>query len=382
MRILIVGDISPGPVRAGNQELNVRVIKLLESMGHKVTYLYVYQKALKKKVIKEKPVFKELGIKAELLEYEVPYLINLKIKIKRNVDLIFRNGFCRGDSYYPCGLTNFVRQLNHKKPFDACIVNYFYLSKLLSKTPEIPHRGFMTHDSFINRNIINGVAVPSLKPSEEAKILQRIPNIFSLQDIDSAVFHRLAPKSKIFTVYMPITYRPSSFVGNHNILFFSGDSVFNHNGLNWFITKVLPKVRMRYNDVKLIIGGGICKSLKNSDYIDQIELYGFVEDEKAFFNLGDIAINPVYQGSGLKIKTLQSLANDKITVATPHSAEGLYTMKSNSLITSSNEEEWVEIISKLWNDSRLILDYKQRNNDYFQSYNKYIENQYRDFLNT
>ncbi len=130
MRILIVGDISPGPVRAGNQELNVRVIRLLENMGHEITYLYINQRALRNKVEKTIPAFKTLGLKAQLLIYEVPFITNFIIKIKRNLDLIFRKGFCRADDYYPQGLSNCVRQLCRKTPFDACIVNYFHLSKL------------------------------------------------------------------------------------------------------------------------------------------------------------------------------------------------------------------------------------------------------------
>lgn len=382
MRILIVGDIPPGRVSAGNQELNVRVIKLLENMGHEVTYVYVNQKALKNKVLKEEPAFKELGLKAKIIEYEVPFLMNLIIKGRRKIDLIFKNGFCRADSYYPRGLTHYVRKLCQKTPFDACIVNYFYLSKLLTKLPEIPHRGFMAHDSFIYRNIINGVKVPSLTPSEEAKVLQRTPNVFSIQDIDTIVFRRLAPNVKVYTTYMPITYHSSHRIGNHNILFFSGNSIFNHNGLNWFIEKVFPKIRQRFEDAKLIIGGSICRNLKLSSYEDQIELYGYVDDETAFFNLGDIAINPVYQGSGLKIKTLQSLANDKVTITTPHSAEGLYAQTPNSLIASSDEKEWVDIIIKLWNNPHLIEEYKHRNNEYFKSYNSHIEDQFQIFLKT
>lgn len=380
MHILIVGDISPGPVRAGNQELNVRVIRLLESMGHRVTYLYIHRRALRTKAISPQPAFEQLGLKADILEYRVPYLMNLRIQLKRNINDKFRKGFCKADDYYPYGLTRFVKDICKSTPFDACIVNYYYLSKLLLDTPEIPYRGLMTHDSFIYRNIVNGANVPSLTPNEEAKVLQRSPNILSIQNIDTYVFQRLAPKSKIYTVYMPITYTPSSVVGNHNILFFSGNSTFNHNGLNWFIEKIFPKIKQRVKDAKLIIGGGICNNLEFSGGRDQIELYGFVEDEVAFFQLGDIAINPVYQGSGLKIKTLQSLANDKVTVTTPHSAEGIYSQKPNSLVVSSDAEEWVEIICNLWKESNLIGKYKERNGEYFESYNDYIENQYRNFL--
>lgn len=380
MNILIVGDIEPGTIKAGNQEVLIRTTELLISLGHNVTYLYVYKPSLTKTTKNNEYKFSN-NINPNIIVYKVKFVTNVLIKIRRYINDKYKKGFCKIDDYYPYGLANYINKLNKQLKFDCCIINYFYFSKLLNNIKGIKHLSLMTHDSFIYRNIINGVSIPALTPSEEAKALKRAPYILSLQDIDSYIFHRLSPFSKIYTVYMPLQYHETAITGNHNILFYSGSAPFNIMGIKWFIREIMPALKQKFEDINLIIGGSICKNLDFLSDRKDITLYGYVEDEQKFFKQGDIAINPINHGSGLKIKTLKSLAYDKITISTPHSAEGLFNEVINSLIIPKNDKEWIDMIVDIWNNPDSISQLKNHNKKFFSLYNSTIKEQFQSLYN-
>lgn len=73
--------------------------------------------------------------------------------------------------------------------------------------------------------------------------------------------------------------------------------------------------------VKLVLAGNICNIVEDPD----IECWGFVENEHDFFNAIDLFINPMIDGTGLKIKTLSALRHGVSFLATVPASVGLPT---------------------------------------------------------
>ena len=113
-------------------------------------------------------------------------------------------------------------------------------------------------------------------------------------------------------------------------------SQLNVNGLTWFVDNVFPLILRDYPDCRLKVGGSLCKAIQNSFSHPNIDLIGFVDNAADLYELGDIAINPVYQGTGLKIKTFESIAYNKITMVHPHSMNGIFD-KGNAPLFASDK---------------------------------------------
>ena len=96
--------------------------------------------------------------------------------------------------------------------------------------------------------------------------------------------------------------------------------------------------------------------------------------------MGDVAINPTYQGTGLKIKTFEAIANDKVTMVHPHSMLGVYKKELAPLFASNNPEEWVAYLDSIWEHPEKIQQIKKHNRSYLEDMNNFIINEYKRFL--
>lgn len=377
MNILIVGDIPLSPITMGNRKFLVRHCELLKQMGHTISYLY-YSNSIRKSTTTV--TFDDTNLEdIEIFYFKSPLLFRLLNRLKAKYNHFYKNGRCNIDDYYPYGIGSYINKLNSNYNFDACFVNYFYLSRALTKV-KIPIKGLYTHDSFINRNIINKTVSPSLSPNQEAKALNRANIIFALQDIEAEIFKKLAPKSTVKTIYIPLKFIETELKSNHNILFFAGGAYFNIEGITNFIEKVWPEIIKKYPDAKLLIGGGICEKLNNMNFPESVELQGYVEDVTSFYKQGDISINPVFHGSGLKIKTMEGIEYNKIVLTTPHSAQGIFKIEKAPIIQIESQNQWIRTFCDLWENQDSLKEIKAKGKVYVDGILEVIKKEYNSFL--
>lgn len=214
----------------------------------------------------------------------------------------------------------------------------------------------------------------------EAKAMQRCPHIFALQEVEAGYFQLLSPNSEVYNLYGKYEYHPQPVVGNHNLLFLSGNNEFNQNGINWFIKDIFPFIRKIFPDAQLVVGGSICKMLSGLSDIDGVKVLGYIDSPANFYAQGDVAINPVYQGTGLKIKTFESISFDKVVMVHPHSMAGIFKKDNAPLFASTNPIEWVEYLGRIWDNVAEINNVKIRNKVYLEEMDEFVIAEYKRFL--
>ena len=96
--------------------------------------------------------------------------------------------------------------------------------------------------------------------------------------------------------------------------------------------------------------------------------------------MGDIAINPIYQGTGLKIKTFEALAYGKVTIVHPHSAEGIYQPQKAPVFIGHTPQEFAKHVVDALSDIKLRKLYSDKAVAYIQDLNLFIERQYHQIL--
>ena len=92
----------------------------------------------------------------------------------------------------------------------------------------------------------------------------------------------------------------------------------NVEGIEWFVKNVLPRVNIRMQ----IVGKGMDK-LKEADWMrPDIEVLCNVPDLEPLFEAADIMVLPIFKGSGMKVKTCESLMYGKNIIGTPEAWSG------------------------------------------------------------
>lgn len=384
MKILIVSRRSTHPVDAGNSKFILNQVELFREMGHEVGFLY----------IDERPFHDNKSMSNVLVElrnywdknlhiFKVSAFNHLLNQIGKKFRIQFCNGYVKADDCSYWGLHNYIKKIILENGYKYCIFNYYYLSKYsIGLSPCLT--ALTTHDYFAYKDLLTGSRNADFNTTadQEAKALQRFKHIFALNNEEAVYFSKLSPLSKIYNVYSSYEYHDTTLVGNKNILFFSGGNTFNLNGLKWFIKEIFPAITNAFPDTKLIIGGSICRSLDIPSSSNNIELYGYVDNVDDFFKLGDVTINPTYQGTGLKIKTFESLSYGKVVLTHPHSRIGIYKENEAPIFSSENADEWVSYLKQVWNKKEYIFIIKEEDKKYILNMNTFVREEYQKFFNS
>lgn len=118
--------------------------------------------------------------------------------------------------------------------------------------------------------------------------------------------------------YVRDTY-PDARTGNVPVCLFLGTYLpMNVHGITWFIRKVLPEVDIRLQ----IVGKGMKAMEKQVAGRPDIELFSDVPDLTPFIEQADFMLLPLFRGSGMKIKTCESLMYGKNILGTTEAFQG------------------------------------------------------------
>lgn len=383
MNILIVSKCPTHPTTAGNRRFIYEQVELFKRMGHNVHFLFIKEDALssvrKSNEDMITPMRQYWGDNFHL--YIVGKIQKLWFNLLKRYRNITNKGYIKCDDTYPCGLDKVVNELDDKYHFDACLVNYYYLTKVF-KYIHIPRKGLVTHDYFSYKDILVGFknVLNPTTANQEAIAMQRSPYIFALNDEEQIFFRKLSPKSIVLNVYSIYSYHEQDVAGNKDLLFLSGPNMYNLNGLQWFVDKIFPSIVESFPNVRLLIGGSICNELDVYKNHPNIELLGFIDNQDDFYSKADVVINPTYQGTGLKIKTFESISYGKITMVHPHSMIGIYQKDKAPIFASEKAEEWVGYLKDIWNHPEKIAAVKGLDKEYLKNMNRFIIEQYKKFL--
>jgi len=376
-KILIISPSYTHPTTAGNRKCIMDYCNMLRNMGCDVYLLlvnYEFDYLYKNEI--------ECTAKAwgnHFFLYQTSWLHSCYKHIK-NKFRKYTNYYWGVDDWYPSGLTNYINRLHEKHHFDSVIVNYIYLSKVFCGL-NIAVKALYTHDVFIHKSKRVGFKADfTLTPSEESKGLMRCNNILSIQENETQLFHYLAPRKNIYTVYSYFAINRQPLLYNSNLLFFSGSNQFNINGIKNFIYDILPIITNVYPNICLLVGGKICDVIKEWKIPKNVILKGLYDNPEEFYALGDIAINPTYQGTGLKIKTFEAMSYGKITLANEHSCEGIYQNHKSPIFITNNANDYINALKKCQTkEDRNNL--QQKTLDYMMNFQNHVKSQFSKALN-
>lgn len=139
----------------------------------------------------------------------------------------------------------------------------------------------------------------------------------------------------------------------------------NINGIIWFIKNVFPYIPGKLQ----IIGKGM-EELQPVIKDHRIEVIGFVEDLSSYYYHADFIVMPIFEGSGIKIKTAEALMYGKTILGTQEAFEG-YEIENYKIgercdsatdfISTINKYISMKISTKFNKDSRELFKAKYDN---------------------
>ncbi len=151
--------------------------------------------------------------------------------------------------------------------------------------------------------------------------------------------------------------RRSYDLGNHRIVVFVGNMEYppNREAVELIATKIAPIVCKEVDNVKFLIIGRYLERINSPNLI----FTGTVEDVFELLAISDVAIAPLFRGSGTRLKILEYLACGLPVISTTKGVEGLNLKNGISVIIEDDLNEFAKSIVKLLKNPELAEKFRR-----------------------
>ncbi|MBE9194455.1 glycosyltransferase [Synechocystis sp. LEGE 06083] len=370
-KVLIISPVHTHPVYAGNSERIYRFMLALRKIGCEVCFLHLPFSQLFGKY-DESTMQKNWGEDYISFPYNYPrtvFEVGLWVVFNRFVrrlasllQLRYRPIFLI-DEWYDNRVNQFLQKLNNEKRFDTVIVEYVFFSKALENFDSSTIKIIDTHDVFTDRHklLISNQQSPSFfytNSFNENKGLNRADKVIAIQKNEQIFFkNTLGLNNKIYTIshFPELEYIFNSDVEN-NIAYFSSSNPINLKSFSNFLKTIFPSIKDKIANVNLLVGGSICDHLEENQSYKKL---GKIDDKKDFYKKATVVINPMLFGTGIKIKTVESLGYGMPLVTTSAGADGLEDKVNKAFLVADNSEEFAQNVIKILLEKKFRLDLSQ-----------------------
>jgi len=331
-RVLFIDYKAPTPDRDAGSYAALQEIRLVQSLGYKVTFL------------------------PENLAHMGNYITDLE---KLGVEMIIApfyhslNDFLdkRGSEFDVVYVTryhvanNVVQKIREVAPQTRIIMNNADLHFLRTL------RAALAGDDAAGVELARKVRI------EELEAMRKVDLVLSYNEVEHSVIQSHTDGAvKVmkcpWVVEYPETVPPR---GGRAGLSFLGS--FNHHpnveGIEWFAHDVMSRLEIARPDILLsIYGSGMDERIRKlkSPVIDPV---GFVEDVAEAYDRHLVFVAPLLSGAGIKGKVLSALAHGIPCVLSPFAAEGIGLRDGSECLIASAPEDWVRAITVLHDDADL-----------------------------
>ena len=324
MNILWFSPTPSHPQNAGNRSRIFALVKYFQNQGHHITFAYFTQEGNDPE-----------AIAAMETEWDDFYLIPFLTRSRKK-----SHGELWGtDDWYDRTITDAICSLLRNRTFDVVFCEYIFQSKVLELFPAKCIKVIDAHDRFGGRAELlkrNGIEPDFFytSPQQEAIALNRADIVIAIQEKE-AEYYRSITSAEVVVIGHIIDepdwqWSASSEGSRLRIGYFGSGNSLNRKSINAFIDAYANNSELVAKS-ELIIAGSICDRVKLPAHI-QATVMGKVKDIADFYRAVDVAVNPMLDGTGLKIKTIEALNFGVPIVSTVSGSDGLPVSRDFHLV--------------------------------------------------
>ncbi len=160
-----------------------------------------------------------------------------------------------------------------------------------------------------------------VRSDQERRRLLRADLILSCQNAEAQAFAALVPERSVLEVpfdFDLVDQAPPPSEGT--LLYVASDNQPNTKGLADFLRLAWPLILREIPGAELLVAGKICRTVHQP--VENVRLLGIVDDLTPWYAKAKLTINPAVAGTGMKIKTAESLSYLRPVVNWPAGVDG------------------------------------------------------------
>lgn len=186
----------------------------------------------------------------------------------------------------------------------------------------------------------------------ELQVANNSDYLVSISPLDERRFREMGLDKPAITIPTGLNleeYPYSELPGNPSVFFIGAlDWLPNQEGLEWFLDYVLEPLRMEVPEAVFHVAGrNAPHSFEKRLAAKGVIYHGEVEDSRAFMMSYRIMVAPLFTGSGIRIKILESMALGRPVITTPIGIEGIPAGNEKEIMVSGDPETFKNQVIKL-----------------------------------
>jgi glycosyltransferase involved in cell wall biosynthesis len=129
------------------------------------------------------------------------------------------------------------------------------------------------------------------------------------------------------------------------VLVIAHNNAINLKGVQDFLRFAWPLIKAEKAEAQFVVVGSVTQSLQYPD--PQVHFAGMADDLTPYYRSARVVINPSVAGTGLKIKTVESVAYLRPVVTFPHGVDGIAEPLLGMCHVASDWYEFAEKVVQL-----------------------------------
>jgi SAM-dependent methyltransferase len=247
--------------------------------------------------------------------------------------------------------------LHVRAGFGRCAVlsEYIFMSRFLPLFGANTLKIIDTIDVFSTKQkkvVQHGVADSlALTSAEERERLIRADVVLAIQSAEHGELSEMVPERPVITVGVDFDVASEDKTpSGHNVFYVGSDNAMNVRGLKDFLQFAWPLISRDVPDAILSVAGRIGRAVTTSD--PRVRMLGPVDNMEALYSEACVTINPAVAGTGLKIKTVESLCHLRPIVCWPSGIDGMEPALADLCIPVRDWYEFYRSTVRVLTDSR------------------------------
>ena len=383
-RVLFISHVLPGRPSAGN-EIRIRgMVEHLQESGFEVHFIYIPNRKIdvkKNKWDDAKSYIKNLYmIRSWTLKYD-----SLVASMMRHLEkdlparlVEFQDHFCN---------VNVVGKLhpliNAINP-DIVIAEYIFATRAFFISPQHSLKVIDLHDLFstkMDKVVKFGIQdILALTADEEKLLVDRADLAIAIQEDEAKKLQQMKVEAEVISWGVApslVCPKKSKTHAKENkdptFLFVASDNALNQKGLEDFLTLCWPAVRKKLPTAKFNIAGRVKIAPALLKKSQGVKAYGFQKDLAKLYHQSDVILNPVYAGTGLKIKTVEALFHHKPLVTWPNGVDGLKRFTHHEAwVVAHDWKSFAKEAVRVASDAKVRSSLSKKSMSFLKSYTQYM----------
>ena len=277
---------------------------------------------------------------------------------------IFRSNDLSDFAVY--SLRSTLKNILSTNEYNIFFNSYVFWGKLADLFPNnvvkiIDIHDFVTLNEYMQRNKPDFTAGAMFQ--QEIQAINKHDHAVSISEEESLILQPFCSHAQFTTIPVSFSEKFTEKSGHkYDAVFVGSDNPFNVKGLTWFMNTVYP---MLPRTMTLAMVGRITRCVEPKPNISLISHPESLDDIYADSRM---AICPLMNGTGLKVKVVEALSFGKPLVTTTWGLSGILQKNNNGCILANEPAAFAQAMARLISDQQYFVDAVTQARSFFREH--------------